>query len=45
MYSDFQKFKKDLWQIFEIVDEKWTVKQQLYILQLIKSAVIYAAEF
>ena len=33
IYSDFQKFKKDLWQIFEIIDEKWITKQQLHILQ------------
>ena len=32
IYNDFQKFKKDLQQIFEIIDEKWTAKQQLYIL-------------
>ena len=45
IYSDFQKFKKDLQQIFEIIDEKWTTKQQLHILQQTKSVIIYAAEF
>ena len=45
IYSDFQKFKEDLWQIFRIINEKQTTKQQLYILQQTESAVIYAAEF
>ena len=45
IYSDFQKFKKDLWQIFEIIDKKWTTKQWLHILQQTESTVIYAVKF
>ena len=45
IYSDFQKFKKDLWQIFRIINEKQTAKQQFYILWQTELMIIYAVKF
>ncbi len=45
IFSDYKKFKGELWRAFRIVDEKWAAERQLHILKMNKSAVKYAAEF
>ncbi len=45
IFSNYKKFKNELWRAFKIVDEKWAAERQLHILKMNKSAVKYAAEF
>ncbi len=45
IFSNYKKFKNELWRAFRVVNEKWAVKRWLYILKMNKSAVKYAAEF
>ncbi len=45
IFSNFKKFKKELWKTFKVIDEKRAVKQQLYTLKMNKSAVKYSAKF
>ncbi len=45
IFSDYKKFKDELWRAFKIVNKKWAAKRWLHILKMNKSAVKYAAEF
>jgi len=45
IFSDYKKFKDELWRAFEVVNKKWAAERQLHILKMNKSAVKYAAEF
>ncbi len=45
IFSDFKKFKKELWKIFRVINEKRAVKQQLYTLKMNKSAIKYLMKF
>jgi len=45
IFNDFKKFKKELWKIFEVINEKRAVKWWLYILKMNKSVIKYSAKF
>ncbi len=45
IFSDFKKFKKEFWKIFEVINEKRAVKWWLYTLKMNKSAVKYSVKF
>ena len=45
IFSDFKKFKKELWKTFKVIDEKRVTKQQFYILKINKLAVKYSVKF
>jgi len=45
IFSNYKKFKDELWRAFKIVDEKQAAERWLHILKMNKSAVKYAAEF
>ncbi len=45
IFSDYKKFKNELWRAFEVVNEKWAAKRWLHILKMNKLTVKYAAEF
>ncbi len=45
IFSNYKKFKNELWRAFRVVDEKQAAERQLHILKMNKSAVKYAAEF
>jgi len=45
IFSDFKKFKKELWKAFEVVNEKRAVKQWLHTLKMNKSVAKYSVEF
>ncbi len=45
IFSNYKKFKNELWRAFKIVNEKWAAERQLHILKMNKSAVKYVAEF
>ncbi len=45
IFSDFKKFKKELWKTFRVIDEKRAAKQWLYTLKMNKSAVKYSVKF
>jgi len=45
IFSNYKKFKDELWRAFKVVDEKWAAERQLHILKMNKSAAKYAAEF
>ncbi len=45
IFSNFKKFKKELWKTFEVINEKRAVKWQLYTLKMNKSAVKYSVKF
>jgi len=45
MFMNYNKFKKEIWRVFNIIDEKWAAEWKIYILWQNKSAAKYAAEF
>jgi len=45
IFSDFKKFKKELWKTFEVINEKRVVKQWLYTLKMNKSVIKYSVKF
>ncbi len=45
IFSDFKKFKKELWKTFEVINEKRAAEQWLYTLKMNKSAAKYLAKF
>jgi hypothetical protein len=45
IFSNYKKFKDELWRAFKVVDKKWAAERQLHILKMNKSAVKYVAEF
>jgi len=45
IFSNYKKFKNELWRAFKIVDKKQAAERWLHILKINKSAVKYAAEF
>ncbi len=45
IFSNYKKFKNELWRAFEVVDEKQAAKRWLHILKMNKLTVKYAAEF
>ncbi len=45
IFSNYKKFKNELWRAFRVIDEKQAAERQLHILKMNKSAVKYAAEF
>jgi len=45
IFSDFKKFKKELWKTFKVINEKRAAEQWLYTLKINKSAVKYLAKF
>jgi len=45
IFSNYKKFKDELWRAFEVVNKKQAAKRQLHILKMNKSAAKYAAEF
>ncbi len=45
IFSNFKKFKKELWKTFKVINEKRAVKQWLYTLKMNKSAVKYSVKF
>jgi len=45
IFSDFKKFKKELWKTFEVIDEKRAAKQWLHTLKMNKSVIKYSAKF
>jgi len=45
IFSNFKKFKKELWKIFKIINKKRAVKQWLYILKMNKLTVKYSVKF
>ncbi len=45
IFSDFKKFKKELWKTFKVINEKRVTKQWLYTLKINKSAVKYLVKF
>ena len=45
IFNDFKKFKKELWKIFEVINEKKAVKQWLYVLKINKVIIKYSVKF
>jgi len=45
IFSNFKKFKKELWKTFKVIDEKRAAEQWLHTLKMNKSAVKYSAKF
>jgi len=45
IFSDFKKFKKELWKTFEVINEKRAAEWWLYMLKMNKSAVKYLMKF
>ncbi len=45
IFSNYKKFKNELWRAFRVVDKKWAVKRQLHILKMNKLTVKYVTEF
>ena len=45
IFNDFKKFKKELWKIFRVINEKRVVKWQLHILKINKSVIKYSVKF
>jgi len=45
IFSNYEKFKKELWWVFEVVDEKWATEQHIHVLWQNESAVKYLTEF
>jgi len=45
IFSDFKKFKKELWKTFRVIDEKRAAEWQLYTLKINKSAAKYSVKF
>jgi len=45
IFDDYEKFKKKLQQVFEIVNKKQTTKQYIHILQQNESMIKYLTEF
>jgi len=45
IFSNYKKFKDELWRAFRVVNEKWAAKRWLHILKMNKLTVKYAAEF
>ncbi len=45
IFSNFKKFKKELWKTFEVIDEKRAAEQQLHILKMNKSVIKYSVKF
>jgi len=45
IFSNYKKFKNELWKAFRVVNEKQAAKRWLHILKMNKSTVKYAAEF
>jgi len=45
IFSDYKKFKNELWRAFKVVDKKRAAERRLHILKMDKSAAKYAAEF
>jgi len=45
IFSDFKKFKKELWKTFEVINEKRAAKWWLYTLKMNKSVIKYSAKF
>ena len=45
IFDDYEKFKKELWWVFEIVDEKQVTEQCIHILRQDGSVVKYLTEF
>jgi len=45
IFSDFKKFKKELWKTFEVIDEKRAAEWWLHTLKMNKSAIKYLIKF
>ncbi len=45
IFSDFKKFKEELWKTFEVINEKRAAEWWLYTLKMNKSAVKYSVKF
>ena len=45
IFSNYKKFKNELWRAFEVIDEKQAAERWLHILKMNKLTVKYAAEF
>jgi len=45
IFSNYKKFKNELWRAFEVVNKKWAAERWLHILKMNKLTVKYAAEF
>ncbi len=45
IFSNFKKFKKELWKTFKVIDEKRAAEQQLHILKMNKSVIKYSVKF
>jgi len=45
IFSNYKKFKDELWRAFKVVDKKWAAERRLHILKMNKLTVKYAAEF
>ncbi len=45
IFSNYKKFKDELWRAFKVVNEKQAAERWLHILKMNKSAAKYAAEF
>ncbi len=45
IFSNYKKFKNELWRAFKVVNEKWAAERQLHILKMNKLIVKYAIEF
>ena len=45
IFSDFKKFKKELWKTFRVINEKRAAKWWFYTLKMNKSAVKYLMKF
>jgi len=45
IFSNYKKFKNELWRAFKVVNKKQAAERRLHILKIDKSAVKYATEF
>jgi len=45
IFSDYKKFKNELWRAFKVVNKKQAAERRLHILKMNKLAAKYAAEF
>ncbi len=45
MFINYNKFKKEIWRVFSVIDKKCAAEQKIHTLWQNESAAKYAAEF
>jgi len=45
MFINYNKFKKEIWRVFSVIDKKWATEQKIHTLWQNESAAKYTVEF